>query len=102
MGKKSGVVGTMEENPMLNDNTQISKYTLESILVHFSATIRRLIVLCVLEAIISLGIVIGFIWYISLPVEEYSEAQQTVEDIQDSEIHQSIGDNYGESNSKSN
>jgi hypothetical protein len=87
---------------MLNDNTQISKYTLESILVHFSATIKRLTILCVIEAIISLGIVAGFIWYISLPVDEYSEAQQTVEDIQDSEIHQNIGDSYGESKSKGN
>ena len=38
------------------------------------------------------GIVGGFLWYISLPVEESGEYTQTVDDVDSSEINQSIGD----------
>ena len=41
-----------------------------------------------------------FIIYISLPVEEVSTATQSIDNIDSSEIHQTIGDSYGESEAK--
>lgn len=45
---------------------------MEGILNHFSAIINKLIVVIVIEAIILFLTIVGFLWYISLPVEEYS------------------------------
>ena len=45
---------------------------MEGILNHFSAIITKLIVVIVIEAIILFLTIVGFLWYISLPVEEYS------------------------------
>lgn len=37
----------------------------------------------------------GFLWYISLPVDEFTTSQ-TIEDVDSSTVMQRIGDNYGE------
>lgn len=44
-------------------------------------------VMCVLE----ISTIVGFLWYISLPVEEYTEEYtQEVEDVDSSEVTQTI------------
>ncbi len=44
-------------------------------------------VMCVLE----IATIVGFLWYISLPVEEYTEEYtQEVEDVDSSEVTQTI------------
>lgn len=44
-------------------------------------------VMCVLE----IATIVGFLWYISLPVEEYTgEYTQEVEDVDSSEVTQTI------------
>lgn len=83
---------TQEEKRTLEDNTTISKYTLESILMHFSTIIKRLVTVIIVEAILTLFITAGFIWYLSLPEEEYSSITQTADDIKDSSIEQKVGD----------
>lgn len=45
---------------------------MEGILNHFSAIINKLIVVIVLEAVIIFLTIVGFLWYISLPIEEYN------------------------------
>lgn len=78
------------------DNTSISKYTLESILLHFTRIIRGLIIIILVEFIAIVSIIFGVFWYVSLPVEEVSDSQ-TIEDVQNSDVSQIIGDGYGES-----
>lgn len=86
---------------MSKDNTTISKYTLEGILLHFSKIIRSLIIVIIIEFIAIAGIICGIFWYMSLPVEEVSD-NQTIEDVQDSDVSQIIGDGYGESETDKN
>lgn len=56
----------------MEEKSSISNFSMEGILNHFSAIINKLIVVIVIEAIILFLTIIGFLWYISLPVEEYS------------------------------
>lgn len=52
---------------------------------------RWFIAFCIMVAL-EIGTIIGFLWYISLPVEEYTtEYTQTAEDISDSTVRQIIG-----------
>lgn len=53
---------------------------------------RWFIAFCVMVAVEILTIA-GFLWYISLPVEEYTSTEQSIEDISadNSEISNSIG-----------
>jgi hypothetical protein len=56
----------------MEEKSSISNFSMEGILNHFSAIITKLIVVIVIEAIILFLTIVGFLWYISLPVEEYS------------------------------
>ena len=52
---------------------------------------RWFIAFCIMVAV-EVATIGGFLWYISLPVEEYTiDYDQSAEDIQDSEIKQIIG-----------
>ena len=73
------------------EDKNISKFTLESILLHFSKIIKWLIIVIIIEAVVIAGIVAGIIWSMTLPVEEYT-ASQVMEDITDSKLSQTIGD----------
>ena len=71
--------------------------TLATELLHeIKATSRRwFIAFCVMVGV-EVATIAGFLWYISLPVEEYTEEYtQEAEDIDGSEVTQTIG---GESN----
>lgn len=61
---------------------------------------RWFIAFCVMVGV-QVAEVAGFIWYISLPVEE-STTTQSIEDIEDGTITQIGGDSYGEGNSDNN
>ena len=52
------------------DNTMISKYTLESILLHFSNTINRLIIMLIIVVVLWFLTIAGFVTYLCLPAEE--------------------------------
>ena len=56
----------------MEEKSSISNFSMEGILNHFSAIITKLVVVIALEAIIIFLTILGFLWYISLPVEEYS------------------------------
>lgn len=53
---------------------------------------RWFIAFCIM-IILEIGTIIGFLWYISLPVETY-DIEQTVEDVEQSETTQLIGGEY--------
>lgn len=86
---------------MDSEDNKVSKYFLESIMMHFSMMIKKLFIIIIAEIILIAAIVAGFMWYISLPVEEVTESQE-VSDIQDSSIKQIMGDSYGESEADKN
>lgn len=51
-------------------DNQISYFALEGIMTHYTVTIKRLLCLCVTILVLWFSTIIGFLWYISLPVEE--------------------------------
>lgn len=53
-------------------NESISYFALEGVLNHFSLVIKRLLILCFALLVSWLLTIAGFLWYISLPIEEYS------------------------------
>ena len=57
---------------------------------------RCFIAFCVMIGV-EIATIFGFLWYISLPVEEITTTEQAVEDIDSSNITQIGGDNYGKS-----
>lgn len=67
--------------------------TLASELLHeVKASATRWFVIAVVELVIIIGIVAGFLWYISLPVEEYTVTEQQMEDISGENVSQHIND----------
>jgi len=52
-------------------NENVSYFVLEGIMNHFSIVIKRLIITLVIVLVLWAATIAGFIWYISLPVEEY-------------------------------
>ena len=60
---------------------------------------RWFIAFCIM-VVLEVGTIIGFMWYITLPTEEYSY-DQTVQDIEESDVRQIIGGEYGDSETES-
>lgn len=85
-------------------NEQVSYFVLEGIMTHFSLIIKRLIVLCITILVTFTIIIIGLLWYTSLPVEE----TDTVEIENDTGNATYVGNdmmgdfNYGESKENNN
>ena len=72
------------------------------LLKEVKASARRwFIAFCIMIGL-EIATIAGFMWYMSLPVDETS-IEQTAEDIEDSDIRQFVGgDKDGESTSESN
>ena len=51
-------------------NEQVSYFVLEGIMTQFSIITKRLFILCISLLVALVLIVAGFLWYISLPIEE--------------------------------
>lgn len=82
----------------------ISYFSLEGILNHFSMIIKRLILLCIVILVAWVLTIAGFLWYVSLPVEESSTITLDSEDGNANYIGDDMkGDinNYGKSKSDS-
>ena len=76
----------------MNENNE--NMTLATELLHeLKASAKRWFIIAMVELGIILAIVIGILWYVSLPVEEYSQYEQNGEmfDTDNSELKQSIG-----------
>lgn len=69
MEEKNGVVHTMEQND--TSNNVISQFMMEGILTHFSLIIKRLITVIIVILVLWSATIAGFLWYVSLPVDEY-------------------------------
>jgi len=81
------------------DNT-VTHFVLEGILNHFSTIIKRLIIVLIIVLILWAATIAGFLWYISLPVEEYDSTVVT-QDL-DGDLNNMIGVQNGETESISN
>lgn len=83
----------------MEEKGPVSYFVLEGIMTHFSVIIKRLIAVLIVILVLWAATIAGFIWYISLPIEEYDTV--TVEN--DSGNANYIGSdmngdfNYGES-----
>jgi cell division septal protein FtsQ len=62
------------------ETKDISYFALEGMMTHFSVIIKRLIMLCVALLVAWLLTIAGFLWYISLPIEELSTVSVENED----------------------
>lgn len=86
----------------MEEKGPVSYFVLEGIMTHFSIIIKRLIIVLVVVLVLWATTIAGFLWYISLPVEECDTV--TVEN--DSGNANYIGNdmmgdfNYGESEEK--
>ena len=78
------------------DNT-VTHFVLEGILNHFSTIIKRLIIVIVVILVLWAATIAGFLWYISLPVEEYDSTVVT-QDL-DGDLNTMIGVQNGETES---
>ena len=56
---------------------------------------RWFIAFCIM-VVLEIATIIGFLWYVTLPVEEYTYSQE-IEDIEGSDVRQIIGEDYGDS-----
>lgn len=60
---------------------------------------KRWFIAFLVMVVVEIGTIIGFLWYISLPVEEVTtEYSQEMDDIEDSTATQMIGGNYNGKN----
>ena len=53
-------------------NEGVSYFILEGIMTHFSVIIKRLIITVIIILLLWAATIAGFLWYISLPIEEVS------------------------------
>lgn len=54
----------------MNENENVSYFVLEGIMTHFTLMAKRLFVLCIALLVALMLTIAGFLWYISLPIEE--------------------------------
>lgn len=71
------------------------------LLKEIKATSKRWFIAFLVVLGLWFGTIGAFIWYITLPIDE-TTIEQGVEDVEDSDIKQMVGDDYGESVPESN
>ena len=65
--------------------------TLATELLHeLKASAKRWFIAFVIMVVMEIATITGFLWYISLPVEEYTYSEQYVDDIEDSNVTQTM------------
>lgn len=57
---------------MEDKRNDVSYFSLEGILNHFSVIIKRLIITLIIISVLWAATIAGFLWYISLPIKEVS------------------------------
>lgn len=64
----------------INENESLATELLHELKV----SAKRWFIIAIVELVIIIGIVAGFLWYISLPTEEVSYTMQDMQDIENS------------------
>lgn len=73
------------------ENTE--NMTLATELLHeIKASAKRWFIAFCIMVVLEVATITGFLWYISLPVEEYTVTEQTMDDISGSNVSQHIND----------
>lgn len=63
--------------------------TLATELLHeLKASAKRWFIIAIIELVILVGVIAGFLWYISLPVEEVAYTTQTMDEISGDNVTQ--------------
>ena len=86
---------------MEKENNFVSYFVLEGIMTHLTLIIKRLIITLIVVLALWAGTIAGFLIYLSLPVEEYTET--TIDQSIDNESNNNtlIGvDNNGKTESR--
>ena len=80
------------------DSNTVSYFALEGIMTHFSNIMKKLIITLIIVLLLWVSTIAGFLWYISLPVEEVSTVNVENQDGNANYIGNDMnGDfNYGE------
>lgn len=78
------------------DNENMSLAT--ELLHELKASAKRWFIAFCVMVVLEIATIVGFLWYISLPVEEYSYTEQMMDQIDGENINQTInnGTNGGE------
>lgn len=81
------------------DKNDVSYFALEGIMTHFSNIIKRLVITILVIVILWAATLAGFIWYLSLPVDEVTSVEVDNKDGNATYVgNDMMGDfNYGES-----
>ena len=84
---------------MDNQNENVSYFVLEGMMTHLSLIIKRLVIVLVIILALWAATIGGFLWYLSLPIEEYDTVSVENEDGNANYIgNDMMGDfNYGKS-----
>ena len=73
------------------ENTE--NMTLATELLHeLKASAKRWFIAFCIMVCLEVATITGFLWYISLPIEEYTVTEQTMDDISGSNVSQHIND----------
>lgn len=68
--------------------------TLATELLHeLKASAKRWFIAFCIMVVLEIATIAGFIWYISLPIEEYSYTEQTMDDISGDNVNQNANVN---------
>lgn len=71
--------------------------TLATELLHeLKASAKRWFIAFCIMIVLEIATIAGFIWYISLPIEEYNYTEQTMDEISGDNVHQNANINQPE------
>lgn len=87
-------------DPNFDKNEKITYFALEGILTHFSTIIKRMVILLIIILALWAATIAGFLYYLSLPIEEVDTITVENEDGNANYIGNDMnGDfNYGKNN----
>ena len=77
----------MEQNENMNFATEL--------LHEIKASAKRWFIAFCIMVVLEIATIAGFLWYISLPIDEYSYTEQTMDDIDGENITQTINNGDG-------
>lgn len=86
----------------MENGEKVSYFVLEGIMTHYTNIIKRIITVLIIVIAMWLATIGGFLWYLSLPVEEVSSVEVENADGTANYIGNDMEgtiNNYGESNS---
>lgn len=87
------------DNKKVDEHEPLSYFVVEGMLTHSALAVKRFFIIVIIEAVIIVAQLVGFLWYISLPTDETTSVEVENADGNANYIGNDMnGDfNYGES-----